>query len=205
MIATGMKYVLVIGADIKSRQIRKTDTVFLPMFSDGAGAVVLTNGNEEDGFLDIQLWTDGARFKQLYVPAGGSVMPASHKTIDEDLHGTLLTVEGRRFANWAAHKMAGLTTEICERNGISTNEIDVFIPHQANLFIMKKTASLLNLPISKMEISIDKAGNCIAGTVPITIAQAVEKGRLQPGAVVVMVAAGAGLTGGAALYKVPSY
>ena len=203
MIATGVKYVLLIGADIKSRQIRKSDAVFLPLFSDGAGAVLLTKCNEEEGFLDIQLWADGAGFKQLYVPAGGSAMPASHQTIEDDLHGTLLSVDGKKFAAWAAGKMAELVQEVCKRNRIAKDNIDVFIPHQANLFIMKKAASLLNLPIEKMEISINKAGNCIAATIPVTLNQAFENGRLQPGNIIVFSAAGAGLTGGAALYKVP--
>ncbi len=203
LIATGMKYVLVIGADIKSRQMRKSDGVFLPIFSDGSGAVLLTNCNNDEGFLDIQLWADGAGFKQLYVPAGGSVMPASQQTINDDLHGTLLTIEGKKFAYWAAHKMAELTEEICRRNQLTIEEIDVFIPHQANLFIMKKTAALLSLPLYKMEVSIDRAGNCIAGTVPFTLHQAFESGKLMKGKWVVMVAAGAGLMGGAALYKVP--
>ena len=203
MIATGMKYVLVIGADIKSRQVRKDNDVFLPIFSDGAGAVVLTSCNDNEGFLDIQLWADGSGLKQLYVPAGGSAMPASHQTIDDDLHGTILTIEGKKFANWAAKKMADLTMEICQRNNISVDDIDVFIPHQANLFIMKKTAALLNLPLHKMEVSIDKAGNCIAGTVPLTLNQAYENNKLKPGSYVILVAAGAGLMAGAALYKVP--
>ncbi len=203
MIATGMKYVLVIGADMKSRQLRKSDPVFLPLFSDGAGGVLLTNGDANEGFLDIQLWADGSGFHQLYVPAGGSAMPSSHKTIDDDLHGTLLTIEGKQFAAWAARKMADLTLNVCERNGLSVEDIDVFIPHQANLFIMKKAAALLKLPPDKMEISINRAGNCIAGTVPITLRQAYESGKLQAGKHVVLVAAGAGLMGGAALYKVP--
>ncbi len=203
MIAMGMKYVLVIGADIKSRQIRKNDDIFLPMFSDGAGAVVLADCDSGKGFLDIQLWADGSGIKQLYVPAGGSVLPATHQTIDENLHGTLLTIDGKKFADWAAHKMAELTREICNRNKISIDEINVFVPHQANLFIMKKTVALLNLPMEKMEVSIEKAGNCIAATIPVTLNQAFEKGKLQPGNLVVFTAAGAGLTGGAALYKVP--
>ena len=205
LIATGMQYVLVIGADTKSRQLRKGNDVFLPMFSDGAGAVVLTNGDEDGGFLDIQLWADGAGCKQLYVPAGGSAMPASHQTVDDDLHGTLLTIEGKKFASWAAHKMADITLDICRRNGISVADIDVFIPHQANLFIMKKTAALLGLQSDKMEVSINRAGNCIAGTVPLTLHQAFEKGKLLPGKMVVLVAAGAGLMAGAALYKVPEH
>ncbi len=203
MIATGMNYVLVIGADVKSRQLRKNDSVFLSLFSDGAGAVVLTNCNEKEGFLDIQLWADGSGFQQLYVPAGGSAMPSSHKTIEDDLHGTLLTVNGKEFAGWAARKMADLTLDICKRNGLSMDDVDLFVPHQANLFIMKKAAALLQLPLHKMEVSIDRVGNCIAGTVPVTLHQAYEKGKLKAGSYVIMVAAGAGLMGGAALYKVP--
>ena len=204
LIATGMKYVLVIGADIKSRQVRKTDEVFLPMFSDGAGAVVLTEGKEDEGFLAIHLWADGAGLKQLYVPAGGSAMPSSHKTINDDLHGTVLTIEGRRFANWAAHKMADLSKEVCNINKTPVSLIDIFIPHQANLFIMKKTAALLEIPPDKMEVSINRAGNCIAGTIPVTLCQAFENGKLKPGRLILLAAAGAGLTGGAALYKVPA-
>lgn len=204
MIATGMNYVLVIGADVKSRQVRKSDNVFLPIFSDGAGAVVLTACNENEGFLDIHLWADGSAIKQLYVPAGGSAMPSSHQTIDNDLHGTLMTVEGKQFASWAAHKMADMTRDICLRNDINIDEIDVFIPHQANLFIMKKTAALLNLPLEKMEVSINRAGNCIAGTVPLTLHQAYENGKLNSGKNIVLVSAGAGLMAGVALYKVPS-
>ena len=203
LIATGMKHVLVIGADLKSRQLRRSDNVFLPIFSDGAGAVVLSACEENEGFRDIQLWADGSGIKQLYVPAGGSAMPSSHQTIDDDLHGTTMTVEGKQFAYWAAHKMADMARNICLLNDISVDDIDVFIPHQANLFIMKKTAALLNLPLTKMEVSIDRAGNCIAGTVPLTLHQAYENGRIKSGKYIVMVAAGAGLMAGAALYKAP--
>ncbi len=99
--------------------------------------------------------------------------------------------------------MADLTLDICSRNGLSVDDIDLFIPHQANLFIMKKAAALLQLPLHKMEVSINRAGNCIAGTVPITLHQAYQSGKLEAGKYVVLVAAGAGLMGGAALYKVP--
>ncbi len=204
MIATGMQYVLVIGADMKSRQVRKNDPVFVPIFSDGAGAVLLTACSEDEGFLDIQLWADGVGNKELYVPAGGSAMPASHETIDANLHGPVMSVTGKVIAEQAAQKMADLAKDLCDRNNVSIADIDVFVPHQANYYIMKKTAAILDLPLHKMEVSIHRTGNCIAGTVPVTLNQAYEEGKLRPGSLVLLVAAGAGYTGGAALYKVPA-
>ncbi len=205
MVATGMQHVLVIGADMKSRQVCRDDEVFLPIFSDGAGAVVLTACDNDEGFLDIHLWADGSGAKDFRVPAGGSAIPTSHQTIDDNLHGTVMYISGKQMAEQAAWKMADLAKEICERNGISVDDIDVFIPHQANHYIMKKAAAMLGLPLHKMEVSIDRVGNCIAGTVPITLNQAYETGKLKPGSLVLLTAAGAGYTGGAALYKVPAH
>ncbi len=204
LVATGMKYVLVIGADIKSRLVRRSDQTFLPIFSDGAGAVVLTSCDPSEGFLDSQLWADGSKLKNLYVPAGGSAMPTSHETIDADLHGTLMNITGKELANDGASRMAELSKNICTNNNYSIDDIDLFIPHQANLYIMKKTADFANVPHEKMEVSIDRVGNCIAGTIPITINQAFEKGKLTPGKLVLLAVAGSGYTGAAALYKVPS-
>lgn len=205
LVATGMEYVLVIGADLKSRSVRRTDPIFLPIFADGAGAVLLTRCETPgEGFLDIQLWADGSGIQKLYVPAGGSAMPASHETIDADLHGTVMNMTGRELAEQAAGKMGELAKEVCENCGIGIEDVDVFIPHQANYYIMKKAAEGLGLPLEKMEVSINRVGNCIAGTIPITLNQAFETGKFKPGAYVLLTAAGAGYTGGAALYKVPS-
>jgi 3-oxoacyl-[acyl-carrier-protein] synthase-3 len=188
---------------MKSRSVRRSDQLFLPIFSDGAGAVVLTKCNKDEGFMDINLWADGSGMTMMYVPAGGSVMPASHETVDADLHGTVLNMAGKELAESASGKMADLAMEICERNNISTNDIDAFIPHQANYYIMKKTVARLGIPLEKMQVSIDHVGNCISGTVPIALNEAYECGRFKPGALVLIAAAGAGYTGGAALYKVP--
>ena len=204
LVATGMEYVLVIGADMKSRSVRRTDQIFLPIFSDGAGAVLLTKCDPSEGFLDIQLWADGSGINKLYVPAGGSAMPASHETIDNDLHGTVMNMTGKELAENAAGKMAELAKNVCDNSNIGIDDIDVFVPHQANYYIMKKAAEALSLPLEKMEVTIDRVGNCIAGTVPITLNQAFEKGKLTAGAYVLLTAAGAGYTGGAALYKVPA-
>ncbi|HEY2727016.1 MAG TPA: 3-oxoacyl-ACP synthase III family protein [Parafilimonas sp.] len=204
LVATGMEYVLVIGADLKSRSVRRNDPIFLPIFSDGAGAVLLTKCKPDEGFLDIQLWADGSGIEKLYVPAGGSAMPSSHETVDADLHGTVMKMTGRELAESAAGKMSELAKQVCDNCGITIDEIDVFVPHQANYYIMKKTAESLQLPLYKMEVSIDRVGNCIAGTIPITFNQAFENDKLKPGAMVLLTAAGAGYTGGAAIYKVPA-
>lgn len=205
LVATGLKYVLVIGADMKSRFTRRTDQLFIPMFSDGAGAVLLTKSNADEGFLAIELWADGSGLKNLYVPAGGSAMPASHETVDADLHGTLMNMDGKELAESAAFAMAELSRRVCDNTGVKIDDIDVFIPHQANLYIMKKTIDIMGMPPEKVEVSISYAGNCIAGTVPLTLNQAYENDKLKPGALVLMTAAGAGYTGGAALYRVPVY
>ena len=204
LVMTGMKYVLVIGADIKSRLVRRADQTFLPIFSDGAGAVLLTSCDPSEGFIDVELWADGSGLKNLYVPAGGSAMPSSHETIDQDLHGTIMNMTGKELAEQASSKMAELSKNLCDNNHLTVNDIDLFIPHQANLYIMKKAAAALNMPLEKMEVSINRVGNCIAGTIPITLNQAYENGKLTPGKLILLAAAGSGYTGAAALYKVPS-
>lgn len=206
LVRNGAAHVLVIGADTKSRFIRVNDPVFGPIFSDGAGAVLLSGtGRRDEGILDILLWADGSGFETLYVPAGGSMMPATRQTVEGNLHGTLATLPGKELALGAAAKMAELGRELLERNGLKPADVDVFIPHQANYYIMKRIAEALGVAEEKMESVIHRTGNCIAGTVPVALQQAHAQGRLQPGALVLLVAAGAGYSGGAVLYKVPGH
>ena len=204
LVRTGSQRVLVIGADTKSRFIRANDPVFGPIFSDGGGAVVLAPTEREgEGILDIRLWADGSGFETLYVPAGGSMMPASKETVEGNLHGTMATMPGKELALAAAAKMAELGMEVLERNGYAAKDVDVFIPHQANYYLMRRIAESMGIPEERMEVAIDRVGNCIAGTIPIALEQACSQGRSQPGALVLLVAAGAGYSGGAVLYKVP--
>lgn len=206
LVRTGAKHVLVIGGDTKSRFIRANDPVFGPIFSDGAGAVVLSaHDRTDEGLLDIHLWADGSGFETLYVPAGGSMLPASRQTVEDNLHGTMATLPGKDLALGAARKMAELGRTVLERNGLRPDDVDVLIPHQANYYIMKRIAEDLGIAEDRMESAIHRMGNCIAGTVPIALEQAHAQGRLKPGALVLLVAAGAGYAGGAVLYKVPGH
>ncbi len=201
LVATGCNKVLLIGADMKSRSVRKTDKMFLPIFSDGAGALLLEKSEGAGGFLGIKLWADGSGYNDIIIPAGGSAMPASIDTINNDLHGTLVKMDGRKMAIQTATTMARLASQLCNELNINISDIDLFVPHQANYYIMKKTANLLKIPLHKMEVSIDRVGNCISGTIPITLHQAHSNGRMKKGSLVLITAAGAGYTGGAAIYK----
>lgn len=203
LVATGLKYVCVIGADIKTRFVRKDDPKFCPIFGDGAGAVILTSGEKKSGFMVSELFADGSGLKNIYVPAGGSAMPASIETVTKGLHGTVMTISGKQMVDISINLMADIGNKACKIFGITPNDIDVFIPHQANYIIMKGTAEKLGIDIVKMEVSIDTAANSIAGTLPITLHQAIIKNKLLPGKLVLMVTAASGYAGGATIYKVP--
>jgi len=203
LIATGMEYVCVIGADIKSRFVRKDDPKFCPIFGDGAGAVILTKNNTDSGFMVSELFADGSGLKNIYVPAGGSAMPASIETVTNGLHGTLMTISGRKMVEISVDIMANIGKKVCDKYGIAPNDVDILIPHQANYIIMKGVAQKLGIDLEKMEVSIDTAANTISGTLPITLHQAITRNKLQPGKLVLFVTAASGYTGGAAIYKVP--
>ena len=204
LIATGMQYVCVIGADIKTRFVRKDDPKFCPIFGDGAGAVILTRGDDDSGFMVSELFADGSGLKNIYVPAGGSAMPATIETVTQGLHGTLMTISGKKMVEISIEIMAGIGKKVCDAYGIHPNDVDILIPHQANYIIMKGVAEKLGIDIEKMEVSIDTAANTISGTLPITLHQAVSRKKLQPGKLVLFVTAASGYAGGAAIYKVPS-
>ncbi len=203
LIQTGLKYVCVIGADIKTRFVRKDDPVFCPIFGDGGASFILSACNEGEGFMVSELFADGSGLKNIYVPAGGSVMPASIETVTKGLHGTLMTVSGKKMVEISVKLMADIAVKACTKYGIQPADVDIFVPHQANYLIMKGVAEKLGIPISKMEVSIDKAANSIAGTLPITFTQAYEAGKLTAGKIVLMTTAASGYAGGAAIYKIP--
>ncbi|MBM9499648.1 ketoacyl-ACP synthase III [Leptospira sp. 201903071] len=204
LIYSGERNVLVIGADVKSRFVRKNDLRLFPIFGDGAGAVILSKGKPGEGLIASKLWTDGSKSEHLYTPAGGSAMPASMESVRNDLHSTIMQVEGKIIFDDAISIMTLMSQKICEEAGLSLDEIDVFIPHQANIRIMSSVAKNLRISPEKVITTIDHTGNIVAGTIPYALDFARKQGRIKPGHKILFVCAGAGYSAAAAIYIEPA-
>ncbi|TFB13550.1 ketoacyl-ACP synthase III [Candidatus Marinimicrobia bacterium MT.SAG.4] len=194
------KKVIVVGVDAMSTIMNYKDRDTCILFGDGAGAV-LVEPSEEEGFgiIDSMSLIDGSGGDHLYMPAGGSEKPATHETIDADEH--YLHQDGKIVYINAVKGMADISAKILERNGLNGEDIDVFIPHQANKRIIDSTAKRLNIDPAKVIINIGKYGNTTAGTIPLGIYDAVKDGKLKKGDVTVLAAFGAGYTLGSTLIK----
>ncbi len=194
------KRVLVIGADTMSRIVDYQDRATCVLFGDGAGALLIEPAEDEDeGLIDFIHEVDGSGGSYLCMPAGGSARPASHATVDERLH--FVHQEGRQVYRYAVSKMHELCSALLARNGLTVDDVDWLIPHQANQRIITAVAERLGLPIEKAVINIDMFGNTTGGTIPLATNDAIESGRLKKGDLVLMAAVGAGFTAGAALWR----
>jgi 3-oxoacyl-[acyl-carrier-protein] synthase III len=200
-VATGAhKRVLVIGADVMSSIIDYTDRATCVIFGDGAGAVILEASEDDSvGLIDFIHEVDGSGGCYLYMPAGGSLNPASRETVDQKMH--YVHQDGQQVFKFAVRKQAELCLRLLERNGLKGSDIDAFIPHQANLRIMNATADRLGLRPESVIVNIDRYGNTTAGTVPLAMNTAIEEGKLKKGSLVLMASVGAGFTVGAALLR----
>ena len=195
-IRSGMfKNALVIGAETLSRFLDYSDRATCILFGDGAGAVVLSASDEEGGGLQgLELTTDPDGAYMIWLPSGGSRSPASGQTLARGEH--YVRMEGRETYRYATKTMATTALKAIERAGWQPDEIDLFIPHQANVRIIESVAKGLGLPMDKMFVNLDRYGNTSAASVPIALAEAVDSGRIKIGDKVVLVAFGAGLTSG---------
>ncbi len=196
------KKVMVIGADIMSSIIDYTDRATCVLFGDGAGAVILEPVSEEDGdvgLIDFMHEVDGAGGCSLFMPAGGSLNPASHKTVDKRMH--YVHQDGAAVFKFAVRKMSEACVGILQRNRLTGDNIDLMIPHQANLRIIQATAERLKLPPEKVLINIERYGNTTGATIPLAMYTAIEEGRLKKGDLVLLAAVGAGFTVGTTLLR----
>ncbi len=192
--------VLVIGTEIMSSITNWEDRNSCILFGDGAGAVVVERIEPERvGIIDAINRVDGVGIKFLYQVAGGSRMPASAETVAQNLH--TIHQEGRDVYKYAVKGMAGVTAEVVERNGLSGADVDLFVPHQANIRIIEAAQQRLGLPDSKVMITIDRFGNTTSASIPSALRVAVDEGRLREGHLVVLCAFGAGFTWGACLLR----
>jgi 3-oxoacyl-[acyl-carrier-protein] synthase III len=194
------KRVLVIGSDVNSSMVNYQDRAVCIIFGDGAGAVLLEPAEEgEAGIIDHVAQVEGAGGQYLYMPAGGSLNPASHDTVDNKMH--YIHQDGQQVFKYAVKKMAEMTQRILERNHLTGTDIDCFIAHQANRRIIMATADRLKMPEDKVIVNIDRLGNTTAGTIPLAMQTALESGKLKKGNTVLLAAVGAGFTSGATLLK----
>ena len=196
MLGSGMyENALVIGAETLSRFIDPEDRATCILLGDGAGAAVLSRSkNPEQAVLYASLGCDGSKAKLIWVPAGGSQLPASKMTVDERLH--FMKMRGREVYKFAVNKMQVIVDEALEATGLKPSDLKLVIPHQSNLRIIESVRKKLDLPKEKVAININRYGNTSAASVPTAFDEARRNGTLQEGDYVLMLAIGAGLTWG---------
>jgi 3-oxoacyl-[acyl-carrier-protein] synthase-3 len=193
------KKALVIGAETLSKITDWTDRNTCVLFGDGAGAVVLVAEEDGRGILSTHLHTDGSMADLLCIPGGGSLNPASLLSVESGLH--FIKMKGNETFKVAVRALEEVVVEALKHNGYSSSDIDVLVPHQANLRIIQATATRLNLPMEKVVITLNKYGNTSAASVPMALDEAVRDGRIKDGSLVILEAFGGGLSWASALIK----
>ncbi|MGB6682163.1 MAG: beta-ketoacyl-ACP synthase III [Candidatus Acidiferrum sp.] len=193
------KKVLVIGSDTMTSILDYTDRATCVLFGDGAGAVLLEPSEPGEGILDFAHDVDGSGGQHLYMPGGGSLHPATAETVQKRMH--YVHQEGSQVFKYAVRRMAELAVTLLERNGFTSNDLALVVPHQANLRIIRAMQERLGIADDKVMVNIDKYGNTTAGTIPLGLCDAVAQGRLKKGDLVLLVAVGAGYTTGGVLLR----
>ena len=201
-VATGAhKKVVIIGADTMSSIIDYTDRATCIIFGDGAGAVLLEPATDSDDgcFIDFTHEIDGSGACSLFMPAGGSKLPASHETVDKKQH--FVHQDGQAVFKFAVRKMAEASERVLTRNGFAGADVKCFIPHQANLRIISATADRLTMSPDAVIVNIGEYGNTTAGTIPLAMQTAIDQGKLKAGDLTLLASVGAGFTVGATLLR----
>jgi 3-oxoacyl-[acyl-carrier-protein] synthase III len=195
MIAAGLsERALVVGGDILSRILDWSDRSTLVLFGDGAGAVVLERV-ERPGFLGFELGADGGGGIHLSLPGSGS------RQLEDATRNGFVHMNGREVFKFATRVLVSSARAVLEHCEVAVDEVDVYIPHQANVRIMNHAADKLGIPREKMIVNVDRYGNTSSGSIPLALADAQEDGRLKKGDLVLMTGMGAGLTWGSALME----
>ncbi|WP_150268234.1 beta-ketoacyl-ACP synthase III [Paenibacillus tepidiphilus] len=195
---TGMyNNALIIGADTLSRITDYTDRNTCVLFGDGAGAVVLGEVPQGRGFKSFDLGAEGAGGSLLKLEAGGSRLPASPQTLEDKKH--FIYMNGREVFKFAVRVMGTATERVLEKAGLDKTDIDLFVPHQANIRIIQSAMQRLELSEEKCVINVDRYANTSAASIPLALVEAAEEGRMKEGDTVLMVGFGGGLTWGASV------
>jgi 3-oxoacyl-[acyl-carrier-protein] synthase-3 len=199
MLAAGVgRRALVIGADLLSKVVDWSDRSTCVLFGDGAGAVVLERV-DRGGFLGFELGADGSGGMDLYVAAGGSRKPASAETVAAGEH--FARMNGREVFKFATRVLVSSARELLDEVGLTVDDVDVYVPHQANIRIIDHAAQKLGIPTEKVVVNVDRYGNTSSGSIPLALADAEREGRLSKGSIVLMTGMGAGLTWGSGVME----
>jgi 3-oxoacyl-[acyl-carrier-protein] synthase-3 len=199
-VATGnSKLALIVGADCNSRIVDPSNQKIAPLFGDGAGAVLMTQGDATQGLICYQLGSDGGGGPLLQCTAGGTRQPVTAEDIATGNH--LLQMDGRNVFKWAVRVVQESIELVLKKAGMSAGDVSLFLIHQANIRIVDAAMEKLGIPASKVSVNLDQYGNTSAGSIPICLDEAQQAGRIKSGDVLLMCGFGGGLTWGTALYR----
>jgi 3-oxoacyl-[acyl-carrier-protein] synthase-3 len=190
---------LVVGSDALSRLLNWQDRGTCILFGDGAGAVVLGASENGAGILSTKLRTDGSYVKTLYVPAGGSLKPATPATVQRNEH--TITMNGKEVFKIAVRSMEEISRQALAEAEVAVEQVSLVIPHQANRRIIVALAERLGVPMERVMVNLEKYGNTSAASIPVALDEAKRQGRIKPGDIVLLNAFGAGFAWGAAVVK----
>ena len=194
------EHALVVGSDVMSSIIDYRDRATCVIFGDGAGAAVVSAAREGDGcIIDFEHEIDGGGAQALCMPAGGSLMPPSHETVDQRLH--YVKQDGQTVFKFAIRKTEEIARRLMDRNGLKPSDISLFVSHQANRRIIESAAEKLGLRPDQVIINIERFGNTTAATIPLALNDAVCQKRLNKGDLVLLASVGAGFTVGSVLLR----
>jgi 3-oxoacyl-[acyl-carrier-protein] synthase-3 len=206
-LATGAQFVqtgkyrrvLCVGAETLSKITDFTDRGTCVLLADAAGAAVLGPSDDDSGILDVDLYSDGQYWDLLYMPGGGSRHPATRETVDARMH--YAKMKGAEVFKVAVRMFGDCAGRILERNGLTAADLDLFVPHQANLRIIEAAARRVDLPMDRVFVNIDRYGNTGAASLYVALEEAVAAGRVKRGDLVLLAAFGGGFAWGAVLLR----
>jgi len=191
--------VLVIAAEKLTSIMDWSDRTTAVLFGDGAGATIVRRSTNGRGILGVYLKTDGTLAELLYRPGGGATHPPSEELLKD--HSYYIKMAGREVFKAAVLSMADACDHALERAGLAAGDIDLLIPHQANIRIIEATAKHAGMPMDKVYVNVDRFGNTSAASIAIALDEAVKCGRVQPGMKVMFCAFGAGFTWGSMVVR----
>lgn len=200
LLATGSyETILVIGGELLSRIVNWKDRNTCVLFGDGAGATIMKRSTKGRGILSAYMRSDGNLAELLMREKGGGLQPVNQQIIDEGSH--MLSMKGREVFKYAVRSMADASDRALDGAKLAAADIDIMIPHQANIRIIEATAKHAGIPMEKVYVNVDRYGNTSAASIPIALSEAVREGRITDGTTVMFVAFGAGFTWGSMVVR----